>query len=234
VRILPWRVLYFLRGRSELLYRLVRFGRWNPNTRRYWDRKYSSNHGFHEDHQTFLHEQVLARLPERATVLDLGCGVGVLLEKLRRTGRSPVGMDFSGVAVRQCREKGFEAVRARLPDVGPLAGRDFGAVTCLETLEHLDDVEAVLRAADSVLAGGGVFICTVPRCESADDALSPARFDEHVQAFSVDSLREQLSAVFRGVQVTSIDGTDGKRYLIGVGFSGEGSGTPADQIPQSL
>jgi SAM-dependent methyltransferase len=219
MRILPWRVLYFLRARSERIYRLLRFGRWNPNTRRYWDSKYSSDHGFHEDHQSFLHEPVLARVPG-ATVLDLGCGVGVLLDKLRRTGRTPVGIDLSSVALGQCREKGFEVFAARLPDLGPVAGHEFGAVTCLETLEHLDDVDVVLRAARSVLVAGGVFICTVPRCESPEDALSPARFDEHVQAFSLDSLRERLSGVFQGVEVTSIEGTDGKRYLIGAGFTG--------------
>ena len=108
------------------------------------------------------------------TVLDVGCGGGLLAEAMHRRGAEVTGIDAGEAAVRvaarHARESGAavayecttaEALAARMPAA-------FDVVTCLELLEHVPD-PASLIAACAALArpDGHVFFSTLSRTPKA-------------------------------------------------------------------
>ena len=105
------------------------------------------------------------------TVLDVGCGGGILTDSMARAGARATGIDLSTKALRiaqlhaldvqtdnvQYREISAEAMAAEQP-----AG--FDVVTCMEMLEHVPDPASVVQAcATLVKPGGWVFFSTLNR-----------------------------------------------------------------------
>nr|WP_156422202.1 bifunctional 2-polyprenyl-6-hydroxyphenol methylase/3-demethylubiquinol 3-O-methyltransferase UbiG [Paucibacter sp. KCTC 42545] len=105
------------------------------------------------------------------TVLDVGCGGGILTDSLARRGASALGIDLSTkplrVAQLHAMEAGTENVEYREIAVEALAierPASFDAVTCMEMLEHVPDPGSVVQAcADLVKPGGWVFLSTLNR-----------------------------------------------------------------------
>ena len=87
--------------------------------------------------------------PDAGIVLDLGCGWGAIAEPLRERGHEYVGCDVDKRAVDDLAARGFEAHQLDLDDrdglperIATIAGdRTVGAVTLLDTIEHLPDTE---------------------------------------------------------------------------------------------
>lgn len=105
------------------------------------------------------------------TVLDVGCGGGILSDSMARKGASVTGIDLSTKALRVAR---LHALEAQTPDlqfrevsVEALAAEQpasFDVVTCMEMLEHVPDPASVVQAcARLVKPGGWVFFSTINR-----------------------------------------------------------------------
>jgi len=105
------------------------------------------------------------------TVLDVGCGGGILTESMARRAVQVTGIDLaakplgvarlhaleSGVANVDYREIATEALAAERPGT-------FDVVTCMEMLEHVPDPSAVVRACTQLARPGGwVFFSTLNR-----------------------------------------------------------------------
>ena len=108
-------------------------------------------------------------LPSK-TVLDVGCGGGILSESMAEKGAKVTGIDLGEKALKVAQlhslESGVEVVY-RLIAVEKLAEEQpasFDVVTCLEMLEHVPDPSSVVRAcAALVKPGGHVFFSTLNR-----------------------------------------------------------------------
>lgn len=105
-----------------------------------------------------------------ATILDVGCGGGLLAEGMAARGADVTGIDRSpkalSVATTHASQTGIE-VNYQLNDAEHWAEKHPGhydAVTCLEVLEHVPDVVRTLQACTTMLKPGGLlFFATLNR-----------------------------------------------------------------------
>jgi 2-polyprenyl-6-hydroxyphenyl methylase/3-demethylubiquinone-9 3-methyltransferase len=104
------------------------------------------------------------------TVLDVGCGGGILAESMAVRGARVTGIDM-GEANLQCArlhllESGLEVNYERIPveELAREMPRHFDVVTCMEMLEHVPDPDSIVRAcADLVKPSGSAFFSTINR-----------------------------------------------------------------------
>lgn len=78
-------------------------------------------------------------------VLDIGCGVGYLVEKLREAGVDAYGTDFSPALIEYWKgDPHFQVADAK---VQPFKDREFDLVVSTDVLEHIseDDIPLVLE-----------------------------------------------------------------------------------------
>lgn len=140
--------------------------------------------------------QVLeARLPQSATVVDIGCGSGALLSLLRQAGFHDLhGVDPAPNAAQRAREAfGLEGVRrGTMADCHahvPLATAD--AVLVMAVLEHLWDPARDIAGLLGHLRPGCRVVVEVPALETFDAARGEPYGElslEHIQFFSLASL----------------------------------------------
>ena len=105
------------------------------------------------------------------SVLDVGCGGGILTDAMARRGADVLGIDLAAKPLKvaqlhaleaatpsvEYREVAAEALALEMP-------ANFDTVTCMEMLEHVPDPSAIVRAcADLVKPGGWVFFSTLNR-----------------------------------------------------------------------
>jgi 2-polyprenyl-6-hydroxyphenyl methylase/3-demethylubiquinone-9 3-methyltransferase len=96
-------------------------------------------------------------------VLDLGCAGGFMAEALADRGAVVTGIDPARQAVAAARAHAGAAGHDIAYDVGagealPYADAAFDAVICVDVLEHVDDLDAVLAQVVRVLRPGGMFL----------------------------------------------------------------------------
>ncbi len=89
-------------------------------------------------------------LIEGGSVLDLGCGDGLLFDMLGDKISKAVGLDISPQAVEKCHEKGIEAVVHSFDEPVPYPDNSFEYVVLLDVLEHVYDPATLLAEAARV------------------------------------------------------------------------------------
>jgi 2-polyprenyl-6-hydroxyphenyl methylase/3-demethylubiquinone-9 3-methyltransferase len=95
-------------------------------------------------------------------VLDLGCGGGLLAERLADAGAQVVGIDHLHACVRAAREhaaqtgKSIAYLQMKAERLA-FADHSFDVVVAADVLEHIPDLSAVLVEVSRVLRPGGVF-----------------------------------------------------------------------------
>ena len=122
------------------------------------------------------------RVPQRAAILDLGCGSGEISQACADAGFDVTGCDISPRMLRiaSARHSGercrFVAADPRLAPALPFEDARFDAVIASSMLEYVADAGVQLREVRRVLKPGGWLLATVPDmrhpervAEGADD-----------------------------------------------------------------
>jgi SAM-dependent methyltransferase len=113
-------------------------------------------------------DAVLARLgdlPDAATVVDLGCSSGYLLQDLRRghPGATLVGVDLIASGLRRAHVLVPDARLVQADACAlPLADVSVDAVVSANLLEHVPDDRRALREIDRILRPGARAVLVVP------------------------------------------------------------------------
>ncbi|MEM8922674.1 MAG: class I SAM-dependent methyltransferase [Actinomycetota bacterium] len=128
----------------------------------------------------------------RASVLDFGCGTGLLTERLVEHGAVVVAVDTSGAMLDVVRAKvarhGWSTVTTATEP--PTSAAPFDLVVCSSVCAFLDDYPATVAALTSLLAPGGVFVqWDWERAPGDDHGLTRdeiRRALEHAPLFDID------------------------------------------------
>lgn len=97
------------------------------------------------------------------TVLDIGCGGGLFAEEFARLGAHVIGVDPSPTSLETAHAHAAAAglaidYRAGAGESLPVADSTVDIACCVDVLEHVDDLDAVLRETARVLKPGGVYL----------------------------------------------------------------------------
>jgi 2-polyprenyl-6-hydroxyphenyl methylase/3-demethylubiquinone-9 3-methyltransferase len=97
------------------------------------------------------------------SILDVGCGAGILAEPLARMGAAVTGIDPSPELVAAAKlhaNEGGLAIDYRAATAEQLgaAGEQYDVVTALEVVEHVTDVPAFVAACGALVKPGGLTI----------------------------------------------------------------------------
>jgi ubiquinone/menaquinone biosynthesis C-methylase UbiE len=135
-----------------------------------------------------------------ATVLDVGCGAGGMLEPLSRYGEV-TGVDMQQELVDFCHERGFpNVVRGHAYDL-PAADGSIDLLTLFDTIEHVPDDARVLREVRRVLKPGGLVFISVPAYQFL--YANNDRVAHHERRYTARRLRARLhDAGLRPTQIT--------------------------------
>jgi len=96
-------------------------------------------------------------------VVDLGCGEGITLEKLKKVfpGKRSVGIDVSRENAKVCRLHGLPALCGDVHRLSLKAGT-MDSCLLMDVIEHIEDPEGVLEEILRVLMPGGSLILVFP------------------------------------------------------------------------
>lgn len=98
---------------------------------------------------------------EGLSLIDIGCGGGLVAEPMARLGFSVTGIDPGAdtiAAARRHAEASGLAVDYRVATTGHLIGERFDVALALETIEHVADRDAFLVSIGHRIRPGGVFV----------------------------------------------------------------------------
>jgi ubiquinone/menaquinone biosynthesis C-methylase UbiE len=155
-------------------------------------------------------------LPPADRALDLGVGDGRVASLLKAT--TLVGADVSQVAL--------DRARTRLPDADlvllepdeplPFGDNEFDLVTCIETLEHVRDVQLALSEIRRVLRPGGTLALTTPASARWRVLFRGVEhpFSPHIRAFTRRSLRTTLETM--GFHIFELHSSHGTLFAVAV------------------
>lgn len=109
--------------------------------------------------------RLLPNLPQ-GRLLDIGCGLGYLMEALGQ-GFTRIGMDYDIHSLRANRERGLKNMIRGDATRLPFKEQSMDVIICSEVLEHLPDGmdEGALAELARVLRPGGRLLVTVPSLE---------------------------------------------------------------------
>lgn len=150
----------------------------------WWDPKgkFRPLHKFQPVRLAYIREHLIAHFGrdpntlrpfEGLTVLDVGCGGGLLCEPLARLGATVTGIDAAerniAIASLHAEQSGLEIdYRATTSEALAATGARFDVVLNMEVVEHVDNVPLYMKScADLVAPGGLMFTATLNRTARA-------------------------------------------------------------------
>jgi ubiquinone/menaquinone biosynthesis C-methylase UbiE len=142
------------------------------------------------------------KLIEPGSVLDIGCGIGVLISKI--TNKIKVGVDINFNYINYARiDQGENKFLVGNVINLPFSDKTFDNVICSEVLEHLVNpkraIKEIIRVAKKNI------IVSIPTYNSIFCIRKLYRTSEHVQNYSLKRILKEIEE--EGVKVKNIIGT---------------------------
>ncbi len=151
-------------------------------------------------------EKYCNKFSKISTVLDYGCGTGVLQIELEKKFKNVVtyGVDVSKQAVDYCKQRGTKNVVVFDGMEIPFPNGKFDLITAVDVLEHVKDDIVVLKEFKRVLKPNGIAIILVP----AHNNLWSTRDIrlKHFRRYEPRELEEKINKVkFKILETKNVD-----------------------------
>jgi ubiquinone/menaquinone biosynthesis C-methylase UbiE len=165
-----------------------------------------------------LEVATVARYGRGADVLEVGCGTGLILERVAGFAARAAGLDLSGGMLARAQERGLEVVQGSATAL-PYADESFDVVYSFKVLAHVADIRRALSEMARVTRPGGHVLAEFynPRSlrylvkvlkppsavsDQTDDEAVYTRYDDltAIKRYLPDTLRYQT---VRGVRIVT-------------------------------
>ncbi len=124
--------------------------------------------------------------PNSKTILDVGCGEGAYVRELSNRGLDITGLEISIESLKNAKDI-FEKLGVN-PSIMqgdahyiPVKNEIFDQIICLDVIEHVFEIEKVIREINRVLKKDGYAIITVPTRLYLINSILPYNFKPHVR-----------------------------------------------------
>ncbi len=101
-----------------------------------------------------LEASIVAPLARGKAVLEVGCGTGLVLQRIARHARLAFGVDLSPGMAAKARDRGFDVVVGSVTAL-PFADQSFDVVCSFKVLAHVPDIDRALAELVRVTRPGG-------------------------------------------------------------------------------
>lgn len=103
---------------------------------------------------------IIEQIPPRQSILDIGCGAGLLANALAKEGHTVQGIDLSPSSLKVAQQQDeTKTVRYQVANAYclPFPSETFNVVCAMDVLEHVEEPKLLLSEASRVLKPGGLF-----------------------------------------------------------------------------
>lgn len=113
------------------------------------------------------HQASLKFITQNSKVLEIGCGNGAFLRKLKDRGIEAEGLELNTDAVKKCQKNSLRVYEKTIEDFSQDKKNELYDIVCsYQVLEHIVKPKQFLESAISVLKPGGLLIIAVPNNDS--------------------------------------------------------------------
>ncbi|MGA7730550.1 MAG: class I SAM-dependent methyltransferase [Chloroflexia bacterium] len=146
-------------------------------------------------------------------VLDIGCGRGLLLHKLRQRGWTPMGTELNEEAATYAREQLGLPVTTQMVEEAGFPDGEFDLIILWHVLEHVQSPRAMLREVSRILKPGGTLLVAVPNFGSLEARLSGKSWfhldvPRHLTHFTKATLQHALDTAGLTISSTNFFSTE--------------------------
>lgn len=125
-------------------------------------------------------------------ILDVGCGVGDLLDQAKQAGWVTYGTEFTQKALDICTRKGHSMAAGPL-ELSNYQRESFDVVVYSEVVEHINNHREEFRRVQAILRPGGLLFITTPNFNSFSrrilgDRWNVIQYPEHLAYFTPQTL----------------------------------------------
>jgi SAM-dependent methyltransferase len=130
---------------------------------------------FYEDLQKFSwyympwkweYEEALKLIRPDFSVLEIGCGPGDFLKKLKEKNIKNLGLEFNDEAVKKCREKELAVYQETIQKHAQNNIEKYDLVCSFQVMEHIAEIKEAVSASLRTLKPGGLLVISVPNDDS--------------------------------------------------------------------
>ena len=107
---------------------------------------------------SYAHEKI----KPGSLVLEIGCGAGIFLDKLKMSGSKAEGLELNSKAIADCKAKGLNVHAELIESFAQKNQNGYDVVCSFQVLEHVAEVKSFLTSALTALKPGGKLIISVP------------------------------------------------------------------------
>lgn len=136
------------------------------NDKQFNSRRFSNTYENNEVEKVRV-EKILKLIGHKKHVLDLGCGDGVIMQKIKDLGNTVEGMEISTAAIAKAK-KGFKVYDVSLNSKNwpSKIKKKYDVIFCGEVIEHIIDTDNFLQNIRRVLKNSGYLVITTPNLAS--------------------------------------------------------------------